>query len=559
MDSIQNAETLVYSPPSGSTLEGGQARVALSADGYGQDASGTAVAYSPEYAYDSSNVFFQCAAGLTPCAPGSNDYAGTLALPVGRGGSLYLSAGCGGDPGQACDAGGSGGAWSQVELYSAALKLANTSTPTSGGFAGTLLGSGARGVRELTFTASDPNGPGVYRVEIEADGQTLYAGTPDTNSGTCVAVGKQGAALMFDSSQPCRQSESVNETLDTSSLKDGAHTLKVLVIDAAQNRGVVYDATITTLNAPESTSAPALTLAAGAPGSTLQVSPGTWAAPAGAGPVSYTYAWQECDTAGQDCETIPSATGTQYTPSEAQADGTVRVLVSARDDDGATTAASTPLRAAPDLANGVGASEHAQLSLLGPSGLHRNYWRSAFTLTGRLSAPDGATVANATVEISQLADGTNSPRVLAYARTNPDGMFTVTVPGGPSRLITVGYRAFSADRSYSTSATVSESVAARITLSVTPRRAGRSGRIRLAGHVAGPIPGHGVLVELLVYYRAHWEPFRDPRTDRNGRFTVTYSFQGAEGVFPFRAEVAGGQAGFPYSGARSTPVTVRTG
>ena len=42
------------------------------------DASGTAVAYSPEYAYNGSNVFFQCASGLPPCANGTNDFAGVL-------------------------------------------------------------------------------------------------------------------------------------------------------------------------------------------------------------------------------------------------------------------------------------------------------------------------------------------------------------------------------------------------------------------------------------------------------------------------------------------------
>ena len=41
------------------------------------------------------DVFFQCAAGLTPCAGGTNDFSGTLELPGGRGGSLYLCAGCG--------------------------------------------------------------------------------------------------------------------------------------------------------------------------------------------------------------------------------------------------------------------------------------------------------------------------------------------------------------------------------------------------------------------------------------------------------------------------------
>ena len=75
---VGSAETLSYTPPAGSTLSGGTVNVALRADGYGYNASGTAVAYSPEYAYNSSSVFFQCAAGLTPCAPGSNDYTGAL-------------------------------------------------------------------------------------------------------------------------------------------------------------------------------------------------------------------------------------------------------------------------------------------------------------------------------------------------------------------------------------------------------------------------------------------------------------------------------------------------
>jgi hypothetical protein len=100
---VGSTENLHYVPPAGSTLAGGQLDVGMYADGYGQDASGTAVAYTPEYAYDGSNVFFQCAAGLTPCAPGSNDFTGQLEVPAGRGGNLYLSAGCGGTPGQSCD------------------------------------------------------------------------------------------------------------------------------------------------------------------------------------------------------------------------------------------------------------------------------------------------------------------------------------------------------------------------------------------------------------------------------------------------------------------------
>ena len=67
---VGSAETLQYSPPAGSTLTGGTARRRDVRRRQATDASGTAVAYTPEYAYDGSNVFFQCASGLTPCAPG---------------------------------------------------------------------------------------------------------------------------------------------------------------------------------------------------------------------------------------------------------------------------------------------------------------------------------------------------------------------------------------------------------------------------------------------------------------------------------------------------------
>ena len=79
------------------------------------------------------------------------------------------------------------------------------------------------------------------------------------------------------------------------------------------------------------------------------------------------------------------------------------------------------------------------------------------------------------------------------------------------------------------------------------------------GRVAGPIPASGVVVGLLVDYRGAWEPFRTPRTDRAGRFTTRYQFQGAVGRFPFRAVVLAGQAGFPYGRGQSAAVTVAAG
>jgi hypothetical protein len=246
--SVGANETLQYAPPAGSTLIGGSVDVSFFADGRGYGASGTAVAYSPEYAYNGSNVFYQCASGLPPCANGTYDFSGVLGLPSGRGGNLYLSAGCGGQPeaGRVCNEGGSEGAWSLVRLWWANLLLANEATPSASGVGGTLLSPNVAGTAELTLNAADPGGPGVYLVIVQIDGKTVYSGTPSSNGGKCAAVGATGGALMFDYSQPCPASESVDLPINTTSLPNGQHTLKVSVQDAAGNSAVVYDGTIST-------------------------------------------------------------------------------------------------------------------------------------------------------------------------------------------------------------------------------------------------------------------------------------------------------------------------
>jgi hypothetical protein len=245
---VGSAETLQYTPPGGSRPIGGSVDVSMYADGGGYNASGTAVAYTPNYAYDGSDVFFQCANGLTPCANGTNDFAGVLGIPGGRGGNFYLSAGCGGASGYACNSGGSEGAWSLVRLWWANFLLESDSSPTGSGFSGSLLAGDAHGTADLQLSATDPGGPGVYLVTLQIDGQTAYQATPDGNAGHCVTVGSAWGAWMFDYQQPCKQAETVDVPVDTTRLADGAHTLKVFVTDAAQNSSVVFDGTITTAN-----------------------------------------------------------------------------------------------------------------------------------------------------------------------------------------------------------------------------------------------------------------------------------------------------------------------
>ena len=575
------AETLQYTPPSGSTLIGGSIDAALNADGGGFNASGTAVIYTPNYAYDGSDVVLQCASGLPPCANGTYDYAGVVPIPGSRGGDLYLSAGCGGAPGYSCNTGGSEGAWSLVRMWWANLLLSNSATPGASGIGGTLLSPRARGVQDLAFTATDTGGPGVYTVTAQIDGKAVYSGTPDSNGGKCIAVGTSGGTLMFDYSQPCRASESVDLPINTASVADGQHTLKVTVEDAARNSSVVDVATITTKNAPAASSPPTIL----APsqlfvGHELQSHPGTWSAPAGTGTVAYGYQWESCDAQGNNCNAISGAQSATYTPTAADVGHTLRLTVNASDSDGLTAATSAPTNVvlsaqgtlgAPNgpgtgpgtvgqgTPNGSGASESATIRLGVRRAFTRPFARRAFKLNGRLLDAQGHPIAAASLDISQQIVEGGTMRIIAHATTRADGTFTVRLPASASRLINVAYRAFSGDTSYAAEAKTTELVGAGSKLEIAPSQTSPNGTIILTGRVLGHIPRQGIVVELLVYYRGHWEPVRYPRTDSSGHFQAVYQFQGAVGWFPFRAEVLGGQASFPYSNGYSKKIYVKTG
>ncbi|MHB8695233.1 MAG: hypothetical protein ACYDHH_28725 [Solirubrobacteraceae bacterium] len=263
------SEALIYTPPAGSTLAGGRVNVALAADGSGYNASGVAALYAPAYAYDSTDVFFQCAHGLGPCTTnGGNDFTGTLSIPAGTGGRLTLGANCNGVAGQQCNTvndpcaysgdpyctHANTSVWALAQVNWADLLLANSSAPgVSGTITGTLLGtsaSPAHGTATLEYTATDPGGPGVYQQVVQIDGHTVYSGVPDTNVGACHVAGTDPTtgAFIFDSQQPCKTSETVDLGIDTTHLSDGPHQLKLISEDAAQNVSTLLDQPITVDN-----------------------------------------------------------------------------------------------------------------------------------------------------------------------------------------------------------------------------------------------------------------------------------------------------------------------
>jgi hypothetical protein len=622
-DPVNGDEVLQYTPPVGSELVGGEFDARMEADGNGYNASATAVAYTPSFTYEASDVIFQCAYGLAACGFGPN-FEGVVTLPDDRGGDLYVGAGCGGS-GSECDSDASDGAWAQVDINWADLLLANAATPTGTSFGGTLLSPDARGEAELVFVAGDPSGPGVYSVAVSSEGQTLYDGTPKVNGG-CESVGVYDGALMFDGTQPCRETEPVDLPIDSAALVDGTHVLKVTVTDAAANSSVVYDEPITTSNAPADTSEPTI-LDAESPtiGTPLTGEPGAWSAPSGAGLVSYAYKWQRCDDKeGERCSSITGSESLVYDPTSSDVGYPLRLAVTATDADGSTTTYSQPTVAVPEPTHSQGAENGpgtgtgtgetgtgtkggdddqsekttvetednnnssdsqtnndsqshtstqevtgARASATPPNAVirlgvkrrvTRSYAKRALKhLAGRLLTVSGQPIEQATITVLQKTSISNRYKRVGTAKTGSEGAFVARVPAGPSRLIELAYRHSPSESGYAATATIRESVRAGVLLHIAPRSTtNMEGEIELSGRVSGPIPKGGVQVDLLVFYRHRWVPFRTPRTDETGRFKAFYAFEGGIGRWPMQARVAAGQASFPFSSGTSKIIDVST-
>jgi hypothetical protein len=230
-----------YTAPGGSTIAGGSLRVSLSTP------QGQAYVATPKNEYSAADVLVNCQFN-EPCATGAR----TVPITHPGGTQLFMVAECVGptEGATTCPAGSGGGVNAVIKLSAADIELANSSTPTGTGFAGSLLAAAASGTANLTFGAQDPEGPGVYRVTVEVDGTAVYQGTPDSNGGKCASIGAYASGVSeFLSAQPCKRSVAVDVPVDTTRFSNGQHTLKVTVQDAAANPAIVYDGTISTANA----------------------------------------------------------------------------------------------------------------------------------------------------------------------------------------------------------------------------------------------------------------------------------------------------------------------
>jgi hypothetical protein len=187
---------------------------------------------------------------------------GTLSSPFGPSNAVSVgglsgvtqiqwTAGCSGGEGGVCPESGPGTLSSQYDVYAADIDLVDQTPPTVSGLSGPLVSGGTlTGEQSVSFTATDGQS-GVDSGSLIVDGQTVVDQVLDTNGGACQNLGvTSDGQRSFEHAQPCKSSVSASLALETNQLAAGKHSLELVVDDAAGNRTIAYNGTITTSGPP---------------------------------------------------------------------------------------------------------------------------------------------------------------------------------------------------------------------------------------------------------------------------------------------------------------------
>jgi hypothetical protein len=159
--------------------------------------------------------------------------AGNLITASGMSGvtDLYFNAGCGGTDGYTCNPEQSppGSDAVNLRIHAADITLRDDLDPELGTPSGTLVGSRRTlaGVHGVSVAAKDA-GAGLYDIQLEVDGRVVSS----TPVGDCVKP--------FRVAVPCKLAATASATLDTATLPDGAHQLRVIVRDATESNHAAY-------------------------------------------------------------------------------------------------------------------------------------------------------------------------------------------------------------------------------------------------------------------------------------------------------------------------------
>ena len=179
-------------------------------------------------------------------------------------------------------------------------------------------------------------------------------------------------------------------------------------------------------------------------------------------------------------------------------------------------------------------------------------------LAGTLVTAAGAPIAGARLDISVRS---SRPGAAPHARTTTtgaNGRFVYAVPAGSSRVIDVGYRAFSLDAGYAATASATLRVRAAATLKATPRVLRNGQRVRFSGRLrGGPYRQDASMILYALAGGGRRIPVTSLRANSAGRFSYTYRFRTVTERSSFRFQVqVESRPSYPYAAGRSNRATV---
>lgn len=496
-------------------------------------------------------------------------------------------------------------------LYEPHLFLGD-STPPVGGFASgdltterTLIGNA-----HLSYSASDVGG-GVARVRVYVDGVLSYINhVVDDDDGHCVASGTEDGSWVFSRPRPCPLTVTADETIDTTKIADGNHTITVKVVDAAQHESTLWTGERRIANHPPvNAQLPSFRDNAvyanplvGAPLEALN--DGTWSGPN----LNISRAWAQCDAHGSltSCAEIPGATGLSYTPTAADVGHRLRLLVTATNVADSVQVATPPtgIIAQPSSAGGLtpkpvqndepaapapaaktapllpiatppAATEHAMrgrvvgdtlcpqdkatLKFEHVSGgkLKLGYGKASSAQLQLTCTQSGKPIEAAQIDIvTRVGSGA---AVASDVVTDGAGHATLRLAAGAGRAISVGYRMYADDPIARATATLKVNVNGRVRLRGNHRTLHNGRALTMRGRLlGGHVPKRGVTLTVQWKDRGRWRPFAQIKTNKKGTFSYAYRFTRTNRriAYTLRVQISKGQLDYPFQPVASNAVKV---
>ena len=169
-------------------------------------------------------------------------------------------------------------------------------------------------------------------------GRTLSASTGSWTGATPVAYAYQWQQCN-SSGESCSNIEEATSSTYTVASGDIGHTLRVQVTASNAAGSTTASSTATAVVLADTLGDLSLPAIGGSAdvGSTLHADPGSWR---GVAPISYGYQWQHCNSSAAECADIAGATSASYTPASEALGGTLKVVVTATNSEGSTSATS---------------------------------------------------------------------------------------------------------------------------------------------------------------------------------------------------------------------------